>query len=135
MHKIAHQIHIAAVRSQLRVVLNRDGGKYASVGYLIDGRRQSNIGNQITVAPGISVPGDTSQAIAYVEHHRVGERVGIVDRCVLESLVHRIAAAWIDNVAPEIGLAIQTVHKRVAPEDALPLVETVVQLELDAILW
>src|SRR5436309_11925291 len=86
------------------------------------------------MAPGIPVAGDTSQAVPHIEYGRVVERVGIIDRSVLQSLVHRIAAARVDDVPPEIGLAVQAVHECVAAEQALPVVEIVVDLELDAIL-
>src|SRR5262249_2426412 len=38
------------------------------------------------------------------------------------------------NVPPEIGLAVQAVHECIAPKDALAIVETVIDLELEAIL-
>ena len=55
MHEITHQINVAAVRSELRIVLNRDGREHTRVGYLVDGSGQPDVGHEITVAPGIPV--------------------------------------------------------------------------------
>ena len=48
--------------------------------------------------------------------------------------MHGVAASRIGHIAPEIGLAVDAVHEGVAAEQALTVIEVVVDLELNPVL-